>query len=483
MPPEIVVGIVGVETIYGRQMGNFRVIDALATLAFDFPAGRKDRSAFFRDELESWFVLCKSEGIDPLAWKGSYAGAIGMAQFMPSSFNRYAVDFDGDGHVDLHDSAADVIGSVAHYLAEFGWKRGLPTHFDVAAAGRQPRDRAALLAPDIVPTFSAAEIGRARRALPPEAASVDSAARAGRAAERRRRAELRRRHEQLLRDDALQLVELLRDGGDRAGGGGAGGARPRVGQAMSTAALASTRPAPVARSEPTVAASPSSPSIAAASPCSHVDRRCLEQVLQLRGVRAGFFSSMRAHTAATCGAAADVPLKRAQPSCFVVPSKTPKSTSCRARRHRQHDVVGTLAIAAEPAAVGHLAPAVDPTGERRREVGGAQRPVLRLEDAADGDHPFHLPRKPALAEVAARGHDGDVGDQHRLPDARFERRQLVREAGPRRRARLLATGHAHRDDLGQGPRVVRGSRLPDGQDRNRAPAGIRPAKGRFLPRH
>ena len=102
MPPEIVVGIVGVETIYGRQMGDFRVIDALATLAFDFPSGRKDRSAFFRDELENWFVLCKSEGIDPLAWRGSYAGAIGMAQFMPSSFNKYAVDFDGDGHVDLH---------------------------------------------------------------------------------------------------------------------------------------------------------------------------------------------------------------------------------------------------------------------------------------------------------------------------------------------------------------------------------------------
>ena len=98
--PEIVVGIVGVESIFGRQMGEFRVIDALATLAFDFPSGRKDRSAFFRDELEAWFVLCKSEGIDPLAWRGSYAGALGMPQFMPSSFNKYAVDFDGDGHVD-----------------------------------------------------------------------------------------------------------------------------------------------------------------------------------------------------------------------------------------------------------------------------------------------------------------------------------------------------------------------------------------------
>ena len=115
VPPEIVVGIVGVETIYGQQMGNFRVIDALATLAFDFPAGRKDRSAFFRDELENFFVLCQSEGADPLQLKGSFAGAMGMPQFMPSSFNKYAVDMDGDGHVDLRNSTADVIGSVAHY--------------------------------------------------------------------------------------------------------------------------------------------------------------------------------------------------------------------------------------------------------------------------------------------------------------------------------------------------------------------------------
>ena len=174
VPPEIVVGIVGVESIYGRQMGNFRVIDALATLAFDFPAGRSDRSAFFRDELENWLVLCKSEGIDPLAWKGSYAGAIGMAQFMPSSFNRYAVDFDGDGRVNLHDSAADVIGSVAHYMAEFGWKRGLPVRFAVQPP-TDTADRAALLAPDIVPTFSAAEMQARGAVLAPEASSVDSA--------------------------------------------------------------------------------------------------------------------------------------------------------------------------------------------------------------------------------------------------------------------------------------------------------------------
>ena len=156
VPPEIVVGIVGVETIYGQQMGNFRVIDALATLAFDFPTGRKDRSPFFRDELEQFFVLCNSEGLDPLQEKGSFAGAMGMPQFMPSSFNKYAVDMDGDGHVDLRNNAADVIGSVAHYLAEFGWQRGQPTRFDVAAPV-DAADRAALLGPDILPSFSAQE--------------------------------------------------------------------------------------------------------------------------------------------------------------------------------------------------------------------------------------------------------------------------------------------------------------------------------------
>ncbi|HEY4957203.1 MAG TPA: lytic murein transglycosylase B [Caldimonas sp.] len=173
VPPEVVVGVIGVESIFGRQMGNFRVIDALATLAFDFPSGRKDRSDFFKDELENWFVLCKSEGIDPLAWRGSYAGALGMTQFMPSSFNRYAVDFDGDGHVDLHGSAADAIGSVANYLAEFGWKRGLASRFEV----RPPVDtseRAALLAPDIVPTFTAAEMVGHGAGLADDALASDS---------------------------------------------------------------------------------------------------------------------------------------------------------------------------------------------------------------------------------------------------------------------------------------------------------------------
>ena len=174
VPPEIVVGIIGVETIYGQQMGNFRVIDALATLAFDFPAGRKDRSEFFRDELESFFVMCRSEELDPVQPRGSFAGAMGMPQFMPSSFNKYAVDLDGDGHVDLRGNPADVIGSVAHYLAEFGWRRDLPTRFDVAAPV-ETIDRALLLVPDIVPSFTATEF--AERGAQLEAAALAAEAR------------------------------------------------------------------------------------------------------------------------------------------------------------------------------------------------------------------------------------------------------------------------------------------------------------------
>ena len=172
VPPEIVAGVIGVETIYGRQMGNFRVIDALATLAFDFPAGRRDRSAFFRDELEQYFVLCRSEGLDPQTVKGSYAGAIGMGQFMPSSWNKYAVDFDGDGRIDMNRSAADVIGSVAHFLAESGWQRDQPTRFEVAAPV-EAADRAVLLGPDILPTFSAQQFAERGAALGAEAAAFE----------------------------------------------------------------------------------------------------------------------------------------------------------------------------------------------------------------------------------------------------------------------------------------------------------------------
>jgi membrane-bound lytic murein transglycosylase B len=154
VPAEIIVGIIGVETIYGRDMGNFRVMDALATLAFDFPkTDKRDRSAFFRDELEQFLSLKNRTGIDPLELRGSYAGAMGLGQFMPSSWVKYAIDFDGDGKIDLFGSPVDAIGSVAHYFKSFGWKTGQATHYPVSFDTTK-LDKEALLAPDILPTFS-----------------------------------------------------------------------------------------------------------------------------------------------------------------------------------------------------------------------------------------------------------------------------------------------------------------------------------------
>lgn len=157
VPPGIVVGIIGVETFFGRVTGGFRVLDALATLSFDFPAGRKDRSGFFRDELARFLVLARRDALDPAAVTGSYAGAIGLGQFMPGSILDRAVDFDGDGRIDMQASPADVIGSIAHYLAEAGWQADVPTRLGI----RPPvdsADRAALLVPDVVPTFSVAQM-------------------------------------------------------------------------------------------------------------------------------------------------------------------------------------------------------------------------------------------------------------------------------------------------------------------------------------
>ncbi|MBL8352056.1 MAG: lytic murein transglycosylase B [Burkholderiaceae bacterium] len=157
VPASLVVGIIGVETFYGRHTGSFRVLDALATLSLDFPKGRKDRSEFFSDELGQFLKLAHSEQLPTTSVKGSFAGAIGLGQFMPGSINRYAVDFDGNGHIDMAGSPADVIGSVARYLAEHGWQRGLATHFAVKPPV-DTTDRATLLAPDILPSFSAAQM-------------------------------------------------------------------------------------------------------------------------------------------------------------------------------------------------------------------------------------------------------------------------------------------------------------------------------------
>lgn len=121
VPPEIIVGIIGVETRWGRVMGKTRILDALATLAFDYPR----RAEFFTSELEAFLVMTRDEGMDPTEPKGSYAGAMGYGQFMPSSFQRYAVDFDGNGHTNLWDPV-DAIGSVANYFKAHGWEKGQP---------------------------------------------------------------------------------------------------------------------------------------------------------------------------------------------------------------------------------------------------------------------------------------------------------------------------------------------------------------------
>jgi membrane-bound lytic murein transglycosylase B len=157
VPASIIVGVVGVETFYGRITGSFRVIDALATLSFDFPTGRRDRTPFFRAQLEEFLHWCHREGTDPQSVLGSYAGAIGLPQFMPGSITRWALDFDGDGRVDLMKSHADVVGSVAHYMAAHGWQRDMPTHYPVAAPVNAS-DRATLLVPDILPTFTTAHL-------------------------------------------------------------------------------------------------------------------------------------------------------------------------------------------------------------------------------------------------------------------------------------------------------------------------------------
>jgi membrane-bound lytic murein transglycosylase B len=144
VPPEIVTAIIGVETNYGRNLGSHRVLDALSTLGFAYPR----RAAFFRGELEEFLLLSRDEQVEPLSARGSYAGAVGKPQFIPSSYRAYAVDFDDDGRRDLWESDADVAGSVGNYLAQHGWRRGQPIALPallqegrpggVAVAGKRP---------------------------------------------------------------------------------------------------------------------------------------------------------------------------------------------------------------------------------------------------------------------------------------------------------------------------------------------------------
>jgi len=151
VPEEIIVAIIGVETEYGANTGNFGVLEALATLAFHYPR----RSEFFRTELEQFLLLARENNINPLAIKGSFAGAIGIPQFMPGSQRRYGVDFDGDQRVDLTGSVSDAIGSVARFLEQHGWQAGQKVAVPARAAGEPERS---LIEAGIQPTLTVADL-------------------------------------------------------------------------------------------------------------------------------------------------------------------------------------------------------------------------------------------------------------------------------------------------------------------------------------
>lgn len=151
VPPEVVVAIIGVETRYGSNMGSYRVIDALATLAFDYPP----RSEFFGRELEQFLIMAREQGFDPISLMGSYAGAMGMGQFIPSSFRAYAVDFDGDHHADIWNSRADAIGSVANYFSRHGWQNGAQVVVQARALGKVAKDR---MNPGLEPNIAVSDL-------------------------------------------------------------------------------------------------------------------------------------------------------------------------------------------------------------------------------------------------------------------------------------------------------------------------------------
>ena len=143
VPAEVIVAIIGVETSYGRNMGGYNVLDALTTLAFDYPP----RAPFFRSELENYLLLVREQKHNPLEFKGSYAGAMGYGQFMPSSYRKWAVDFSGDGFTDIWKTPADAIGSVANYFKEHGWKTGEPVTVEAHVSDNMKSDQLNNIAP------------------------------------------------------------------------------------------------------------------------------------------------------------------------------------------------------------------------------------------------------------------------------------------------------------------------------------------------
>lgn len=153
VPEEMIVAIIGVETVYGQNTGSFSVIEALATLAFNYPR----RADFFREELEQFFLLARENNMEATSIKGSFAGAIGIPQFMPGSQRRYAVDFDGDQRVDLSNSIEDAIGSVARFLEQHGWQAGQPVAVPAQVNGEPDR---ALIEAGIRPSLKAADLAQ-----------------------------------------------------------------------------------------------------------------------------------------------------------------------------------------------------------------------------------------------------------------------------------------------------------------------------------
>lgn len=134
VPASVIVGIIGVETIYGRDMGTFRVLDSLSTLAFDYPdtPNRESRTKLFRDQLADYLLWCRETKTDVYSVLGSFAGAVGIPQFMPTSLREYAIDYDNDGRVDLRNSPTDAIGSVGRFLQLHGWEQGRPVVWRIA---------------------------------------------------------------------------------------------------------------------------------------------------------------------------------------------------------------------------------------------------------------------------------------------------------------------------------------------------------------
>ena len=157
VPADLIVAVIGVETSYGGNTGSYRVIDALSTLAFDYPK----RATFFTQELKHFLILTRDQGLDPMVLKGSYAGAMGYGQFMPSSYRSYAIDFDDDDLVDIWNNPVDAIGSVANYFKRHGWRPDAPVVYPALATEEVPATFFVQNRSGLVPKLTVAEFAEA----------------------------------------------------------------------------------------------------------------------------------------------------------------------------------------------------------------------------------------------------------------------------------------------------------------------------------